>query len=69
MRKYVSGEIFYLWGKPYTLNVSEGDHYGVNMTRDEILLTVNKRYSYNLRQKAMNDFYSSELSDMIKYSY
>ena len=65
MREYVSGETFYLWGKPYTLNVSVGNHYGVNMNRDEILLTVKKSYSYNLRQKAMNDFYSSELADMI----
>ena len=48
MREYISGEIFYLWGKPYELNVSDGDHYGVNMNSDKILLTVKKKNSYKM---------------------
>ena len=65
MKQYISGDTLYLWGKPYTLKLSDAVDYKVHMTKDEIILGVGGNDTYNKRIKALNRFYSSELAAMV----
>lgn len=65
MKQYISGDKLYLWGKPYTLKLSDAGDYNIHMTQDEIILGVGENDTYNKRIKALNRFYSSELYAMV----
>ncbi len=39
-RKYISGEIHYLWGKPYLLELRQGNKNWVEIMEDRLILTV-----------------------------
>ncbi len=66
-REYVSGEVFYLWGKPYSLQVVfEGKKGSVSKTPTEIIMTVPEGTDESVREKLLLDFYREELKLALK---
>lgn len=65
-REYVSGESYYLWGKPYMLQVSyEGNKYRIEKTPNKILMTAPLGATEENRKKAMTEWYRSELKRIL----
>lgn len=66
-REYVSGEVFYLCGKPYSLQVVfEGKKGSVSKTPTEIIMTVPEGTDESVREKLLLDFYREELKLALK---
>lgn len=61
--QYLDGEIFPVWGDPYTLRVVEGSKTRVELRMDEavLVLTVKPGTDFEQRKKAMVEFYRKEL--------
>ncbi len=61
-REYVSNEICYLWGKPYSLQVVfEGKKSSVSKTPAEIIMTMPEGTDERVREKLLLNFYREEL--------
>ena len=65
-REYVSGEACYLWGKPYMLQVVyKGRRYHIEKTPNKILMTAPEGASEESREKALTEWYRSELKRVL----
>lgn len=64
-RQFLSGEIHYLWGRPYSLEVSAGAHNAVTVTADKIILRVKGRTTREEREALLNEWYRSCLAQAI----
>lgn len=61
-RQYVSGEILYLWGKPYTLEVVHGaEKKSVVLSGNKIILNMKKDSTAEQREKFIKEWYRSLL--------
>ena len=61
-REYVSGESYYLWGKPYRLQVVyEGTHSKLEKTPNKFILTVPENAATEQREKVLTEWYRGEL--------
>lgn len=61
-REYVSGESYYLWGKPYRLQVMIGGKYkDIKKTPSKIVMTLPAEIDDDARQKLINEWYRAEL--------
>lgn len=64
IKEYVDGEIHYLWGKPYTLNVLNGKK-GVKVEDSSIIVYVSDEEPESVKN-ALNEFYRYELKKCLK---
>lgn len=65
-REYVSGEACYLWGKPYMLQVVyKGNKYHIEKTPNKIIMTAPEGASEKSREKALTEWYRSELKRVL----
>ncbi|MBQ6774145.1 MAG: M48 family metallopeptidase [Synergistaceae bacterium] len=66
-QEYISGRKFYLWGKPYILDVreSQGKSYSVKFTGESIILTVPEISTHENCERALNELYRSELKRVL----
>lgn len=65
-REYVSGESCYLWGKPYMLQVTyAGNRYHIEKTPNRIIMTAPVGSTEENREKAMTEWYRSELKRVL----
>lgn len=65
-REYVSGEACYLWGKPYMLQVVyKGSRYHIEKTPNRIVMTAPEGATQESREKAMTEWYRSELKRVL----
>lgn len=65
-REYVSGESCYLWGKPYMLQVIyAGNRYHIEKTPSRIIMTAPVGSTEENREKAMTEWYRSELKRVL----
>ena len=65
-REYVSGESCYLWGKAYMLQVIfEGNRYRIEKTPNKIIMTAPIGATEENREKAMIEWYRSELKRVL----
>ncbi len=63
---YISGEIHYLWGKPYLLEVIETDKKNsIFIKEDKIILQVKKGSTQNQKAFLMQEWYRRELKRVI----
>lgn len=61
-REYVSGESYYLWGKPYCLQVIyEGTQRKIVKTQTKIIMTVPEKTDTKVREKILVEWYRKEL--------
>lgn len=61
-REYVSGEAFYLWGKPYMLQVVDGGNgYKIEKKQSKIVMTVPDNATDAGKEKAITEWYRAEL--------
>lgn len=61
-REYVSGEAFYLWGKPYMLQVVDGGTgYKIEKKQSKIVMTVPDNATEAGKEKAITEWYRAEL--------
>lgn len=66
-REYVSGESCYLWGKPYRLQVVyEGSQTNVRKAPNKIILTVSDGTTLQERERAITEWYRSELKRVLQ---
>ncbi len=65
-REYISGESYYLWGKPYRLDVETGSkQYGIKKMPNKIVFTVPEGASVAKKEKVFNEWYRGELKRVI----
>ncbi len=66
-REYVSGESFYLWGKPYMLQVqnSENSRSSIKRVTGKLILTVPEGSSVDFRKRKIEWWYRQELQQAI----
>lgn len=65
-REYVSGESCYLWGKQYMLQVTyAGNRYYIEKTPNKIVMTAPIGSTAVNREKAMTEWYRSELKRIL----
>lgn len=65
-REYVSGEIHYLWGKPYTLEIKEADDYcEFKLADDKIIFTVPASADRDLKERLFIEWYRVQLKRML----
>ena len=65
-REYVSGESCYLWGKAYMLQVIfEGSRYNIEKAPNKIIMKAPVRATEENREKAMTEWYRSELKRVL----
>ena len=65
-REYVSGESYYLWGKPYRLQVIyEGNKYEITKQINKIVFKVPKNSTPKSKENAFNEWYRKELKRVL----
>lgn len=65
-REYVSGEAYYLWGKPYMLQVrQEGRAYEIIKSGNRIIMITPNGASQENRKRVLTEWYRSELKRAI----
>ncbi len=66
-REYVSGEAFYLWGKPYMLQVvtAENSRSKVQSSGGKLILSIPKDSSVDFRKRKIDAWYRNELKAAI----
>lgn len=65
-REYISGEAYYLWGKPYKLQVVYyGDRYHVEKRPNKIILNAPENASAEKRERAITEWYRSEIKRVL----
>ena len=65
-REYISGETFYLWGRPYMLKViRNGRRYHVELMPDKIIFIVPEKSSFEGRKRALTEWYREELRGVV----
>ncbi len=61
-RKYVSGEIHYLWGRRYKLQIKHTEKANnIEIKANNLILTVGENSTTSQREKIMNEWYRAEL--------
>lgn len=68
--KYKNGEIHYLWGRKFTLQLIKNDkikHTLVDKNKSMIYLPVPNRSTIDKREKILNEFYRKELQKAIPH--
>ncbi len=66
-REYVSGESYYLWGKPYRLQVVyEGTKHNIAKTPMKIILTVPEKTDVQTRERIFTEWYRKELRRVLE---
>lgn len=61
-RQYISGEILYLWGRPYILEVVHGNgKKSIILSGDKMILTMKKDSTIEQREKFVKEWYRSLL--------
>lgn len=66
-REYVSGESYYLWGKPYRLEVIYGAKRAeVEKTPNKIILKVEEGASLQKRERLVTEWYRQELKRVLE---
>jgi len=60
-REYVSGESYYLWGRPYRLQVIYGEKCTIEKTPNKIILTVPNGASIDYKEQVLTEWYRAEL--------
>ncbi len=67
--QYISGEVHYLWGMPYKLEVRESLYQGRNLTADKdtgrMVMLVESASTAGSRAELMDNFYKSEMKRRI----
>ncbi len=67
-REYVSGESYYLWGKPYRLQVVyEGIHHKIVKSPTKIIMTLPKGTDAEARKKLFTEWYRQELKRVLEH--
>ena len=63
----ISGTKFYLWGKPYILDVKESSRktYSVKFAGESIILTVPENSSHEGCERVLNELYRSEIKRVL----
>jgi len=64
-KQYVSGEILYLWGKRYFLQVDYGKRYSLILSDDSARLTVRENSTAAQREKFVREWYRERLNEEI----
>lgn len=65
-RECISGDIFYLWGKPYVLQVIfAGNKRKLTTSADKIEMVVPAGTSFETRNKLLTEWYRSELKKVL----
>lgn len=65
--KLVSGEIHFLWGKPYTLQVvHEKTRRRIAIKDDKIIMTVRENVTHSAREDLLKDWYRREIKRALK---
>ena len=66
-REYVSGEAFYLWGKPYMLQLatSKNNRSSIQRMPSKLVLFVPKNSSADFRKRKIEEWYRCELDKAI----
>ena len=66
-REYVSGESYYLWGKPYRLQVIySGNRYLIEKTPNKIIMTVPEGANAEAKEQALTEWYRAELKRAVE---
>ena len=66
-REYVSGESYYLWGKPYRLQVVyEGTQHKIVKSPTKIIMTVPEGTDANARERLITEWYRQELKRVLE---
>ncbi len=65
-QKYISGEIHFLWGKPYELRVRFGEGHGVFLKGPRMILTRAEMGTSMEREQQLNEWYRSQLKAAIE---
>ena len=61
-RQYLSGEIHYLWGQPYHLEVASSAQSSVQVLNDKIILQVHGPTSKEQREALLDKWYRQQLA-------
>ena len=64
--QFVSGEVFYLWGRKYILNVKYGGRNSLVINGDEAVLTVRESSTPKQREARVNEWYRARLKEQIE---
>ena len=66
-REYVSGESYYLWGKPYRLEVIyENSKYEIEKTPNKIILKIPEGTNINKKKSIIIEWYRKELKRVLE---
>ena len=66
-REYVSGESYYLWGKPYRLQVVyEGTQHKISKSPTKIIMNVPEETDAEMREKLFTEWYRQELKRVLE---
>ena len=64
-RDYVSGELLYVWGQPYRLEVGQGKRNQLVLERGRALLTVREGSTREQRERWVNEWYRTQLKEAV----
>lgn len=65
-REYVSGEAYYLWGKPYKLQiVNGGERFSIEKRPNKLILNSPEGASAENREHAITEWYRSEIKRVL----
>ena len=64
-QKYISGEILYLWGKKYTLQVNYSAKKSIVISGKNIILTIKKENTTAQKEKYVREWYRELLKEEI----
>ncbi len=65
---YISGEIHYFRGKPYQLEVVPGTKEGIELCKEQLVMTTKKDSTDIRRKKILDDFYRAYLLQWVPLS-
>lgn len=63
--EYITGDVIYIWGEPYTLNVSIGSAYSFRLDQNTAYLTVKNGSSVKQRELYLREVYRKMLTDKL----
>lgn len=65
-REYVSGESYYLWGKPYRLQIIPGANiYSIDKTPNKIIMMVPEGATSDSKEHVLTEWYRAELKHVL----
>ncbi len=69
-REYVSGESYYLWGKPYRLQViCEGTRFKLEKSNGKFILNVPEGATLNQKEKTVTEWYRGEMKRVLEVMF